>query len=166
MSTSEPGGGTIDDPLAVSGNERRGAETRPIHVRWRYLALVALGGTIGSALREGLVLAFPTTGFPTTVFIINIVGAFVLGALLEGLSWGGPDEGGRRAIRLFGGTGVLGGFTTYSALATSSAQLLAEHWGTGITYAALSLVAGYAASWLGIIAAATGSGASKRGARS
>lgn len=61
--------------------------------------------------------------FPVATFGVNLVGAFVLGALLEGLARSGPDTGRRLGARLFVGTGVLGGFTTYSALATATAEL-------------------------------------------
>ena len=47
--------------------------------------------------------------------------------LLQVLGRTGADPGRRRLARLFGGTGILGGFTTYSALATDTVRL----WQTG-----------------------------------
>jgi CrcB protein len=121
---------------------------RPVHLRWSSLGLVALGGTLGTAAREALALTWPAPpgGLPVTILLINVVGAFVLGALLEGLARRGPDEGRRRGIRLLVGTGVLGGFTTYSALATDAASLTGSALGTALAYAGLTLVVGAAAS--------------------
>ncbi|WP_371740714.1 CrcB family protein, partial [Frigoribacterium sp. CFBP 13712] len=93
-----------------------------MHLRWRFIGLVALGGTIGTGLREALALSFPAApgSIPVTILLINVVGAFALGLLLESLMRRGPDAGRRRDLRLFIGTGVLGGFTTYSALAVDT----------------------------------------------
>jgi CrcB protein len=126
--------------------------TRPAHLRPGYLALVALGGAVGTGLREAIVLMTPALGqFPIAIFGINVVGAFLLGALLELLALRGPDEGRRRQVRLLVGTGVLGGFTTYSSFATDTARLLAGGTaGIGILYAFLTLMAGALATWAGI----------------
>lgn len=128
-----------------------GTGTRPPHLRWRSLGLVAVGGAIGTGVRAVLAGAFPAVdGISWTILAINVVGAFCLGLLLESLAQRGPDEGRRRSVRLFVGTGVLGGFTTYSTLADDTARLLdAGRWGAGAGYALLSVV-------LGLVAAAAG----------
>ncbi|PZF27164.1 MULTISPECIES: CrcB family protein [unclassified Curtobacterium] len=131
---------------------------RPPHLRWRLVALVALGGAIGTAVRALLATAFPAhDGISWTILGINVVGAFCLGFLLDALARRGPDVGRRRAVRLFVGTGVLGGFTTYSTLADDTAQLLdLGRWTAGTGYALLSVVLGLAAVVLGLwVAAAT-----------
>lgn len=123
-----------------------------MHLRPAAIALVAVGGVLGTAAREGLSLAIPpVAGVPVAIFGINIVGAFVLGVLLESLLMRGPDEGARRNVRLFVGTGVLGGFTTYSALATDTDLLIraGSVW-TAIGYALATVVVGGLASLLGI----------------
>jgi CrcB protein len=75
--------------------------------------------------------------------------------LLESLVRRGADEGRRRDIRLTIGTGVLGGFTTYSALATSTALLLMNGAaGVGIAYALATVFVGAGASWAGIAVSA------------
>lgn len=127
-------------------------DARPPHLRWRFLALVALGGAIGTAIRALLAEAFPGhDGISWVILVINVVGAFCLGLLLEALALRGPDVGGRRTLRLFVGTGVLGGFTTYSTLADDTAQLLdVGQWGAGSGYALLSVVLGLGAVALGI----------------
>ena len=125
---------------------------RPVHLRWRYLALVALGGTVGTALRQLLSLSVPSlAGVPVMTMGINLSGAFLLGVLLNVLMHRGPDEGRRRHLRLLLGTGVLGGFTTYSALA-SDAFLLLSHGRLipALLYAFGTLFGGAIASWAGI----------------
>lgn len=130
--------------------------SRPLHLRWRYVGLVALGGAVGTGIREALALMWPAVahGFPTTIFVINIAGAFALGLLLETLSLRGADEGRRRLLRLAVGTGVLGGFTTYSSLATDVASRLGPAPGIALAYAAISLVLGVVAATVGIALAA------------
>lgn len=136
--------------------DRQGATARAgraAHLRWRYLGLVAAGGTVGTALREGLLLAAPDReAFPLTTFAINLAGAFALGLLLEVLARTGPDGGRLRGIRLLVGTGVLGGFTTYSALATATAVLgVTGFAGWAVAYALGTVVVGAAMSVLGIL---------------
>ncbi|ARC58471.1 Putative fluoride ion transporter CrcB [Frondihabitans sp. 762G35] len=140
---------------------------RPAHRRPRLILLVALGGALGTALREALALTWPAPagGFPLTIFLINVVGAFALGFLLEALSHGGPDEGRRREVRLFVGTGVLGGFTTYSALATDTATLLGGPSAVGVAYGVVSVAAGFLTALLGVALAARLAHRRNRGAR-
>jgi CrcB protein len=161
---------TPDRPHAARPSRDR--PPRPVHLRWSSIGLVALGGAVGTGIREALALTWPAPagGLPVTILVINVVGAFVLGALLEALALRGPDEGRRRAVRLLVGTGVLGGFTTYSSLATDAAALAGSALGVALAYAALSLVVGAAASLAGIAAggalhrrAASGRAASGRG---
>jgi CrcB protein len=126
-------------------------DARPPHRRWRFLGLVALGGAVGTGARASLAAAVPAVhGLSWTILAINVVGAFCLGLLLDALAQRGPDVGRRRSLRLFVGTGVLGGFTTYSTLADDTARLLdVGRWGAGTGYALLSVV-------LGLVAAAAG----------
>lgn len=137
------------------------APATPLHREWWALGTVALGGTVGTAMREGLSLLVPVSGaFPAVIFGINVVGAFLLGVLLEALLRRGADGGRRRVLRLLLGTGVLGGFTTYSALATDTALLLGDgQLGPAILYGGLTIVVGAAASWAGIAVAARRAGA-------
>lgn len=124
----------------------------PPYRRWSLLVLVAAGGTIGTALRQGLLLLAPDLeAFPFTTFGVNLAGAFALGLLLEVLVRSGPDVGRRRGIRLLVGTGVLGGFTTYSALATATAVLAVTGLaGWAVAYALGTVVLGAALSVAGI----------------
>lgn len=126
-------------------------EARPRR-RWT-LPLIGLGGAVGTLMRFGIESAFPAApaGWPWATFLINITGALVLAALLELLVLSGPDNGWRRRLRLMVGTGVLGGFTTYSTFMVEAALL----GGTGqylvaFGYAVLSVVLGFTAAWIGI----------------
>lgn len=145
----------IDSDLDVTQNLTGTA--RPVHVRVSYLALVAAGGTIGTGAREALSLAFPpVAGVPVSIFAINIVGAFLLGVLLEALVRRGRDEGRRRTMRLLIGTGGLGGFTTYSTLATDTALLFSAHAsGLAVLYAIATVLVGALTTWAGLAVAAT-----------
>ncbi|MHA7240075.1 CrcB family protein [Arthrobacter sp. TMS1-12-1] len=126
----------------------------PPHLRAGYLALVFVGGMGGTLARFGLSEVLPTpSGVPLGIFLINIAGAFALGLLLEALARRGPDIGRRRALRLLLGTGFLGGFTTYSALAVDSALLLGGGAAAaGLGYLVVSVLMGLGATALGIAA--------------
>jgi CrcB protein len=134
----------------------RGGRPLPIHLNWRYLGIVFVGGAFGTAAREGLALVIPSVDdIPLAIFVINVVGAFLLGLLIEALSRGGTDEGRRRGIRLLIGTGFLGGFTTYSTLAVGTSQLAADgNSGLAVAYSIGTIVIGALASWAGIAAGA------------
>lgn len=124
----------------------------PLHLRWRSILLVFAGGSLGAATRYLLTLSVPPVGgVPLITFLINVTGAFVLGWLLQALALRGPDEGGRRDLRLFVGTGILGGYTTYSSLAVDTDGLIAaQSVGLSILYAVATIVVGAAASVAGI----------------
>ena len=116
------------------------------------LFLVALGGALGASARY-LVGGYLTdrwgASFPWHTLAINAGGAFLLG-LLMALSLDRGSIG--PSWRLFLGTGILGGFTTFSTLSYESIALIAEgsllH-GLGNMFG--SGAAGLAAAWLGLI---------------
>jgi CrcB protein len=120
------------------------------------LAVVAVGGALGTAAREGVSLAIPPLGgLPVAILVINVAGAFVLGVLLEALVRSGPDRGGRRLLRLGAGTGFCGGFTTYSTLAVGTAELLGSgRTGLAALYAVGSVLLGATAAWIGVVVGA------------
>ena len=99
--------------------------------------LVAVGGVLGSLARFGLVRAFPDL---VTTLVINVVGSFALGVLVARR----PDG---RWSRPFLGTGVLGGFTTFSAFAV---QTVDASLSTGIAYVAGTLILGIGAAQVGL----------------
>lgn len=146
----------VDSDVEVAVSAGR---SRPVHLRPAYIAVVFAGGTVGTAAREALSLALPTgaDGIPYVIFGINVVGAFLLGILLDALVRRGADDGRRRLLRLLLGTGVMGGFTTYSALATDAARLIGDGAaGAGVLYGLATVLVGAIATWAGIaVAAAT-----------
>jgi len=143
------------DPDAVVPAE--GARPVPLHTQPLLVFLVAAGGALGTAARFGVSLALPTTTgrWPLGTFLVNMVGSFVLGALIEGLARRGPDSGRRRQARLLLGTGFCGALTTFSTLAVESDLLVRSHnSGLALAYAAVSLAGGLVLTTLGVAAAA------------
>ena len=101
------------------------------------LLLVAAGGAIGASLRYGVGIASVRlfgTGFPVGTLFINIIGCFVMGLFVEllALRWNGSEQ-----LRLFVATGILGGFTTFSAFSLDFMVL----WQRGEILAAAGYVA-------------------------
>ena len=138
-----------DDTLNVPDHPRLHRIT--LH-RFITVTLIGLGGGCGTLVRWGLESAYPAqaTSLPWTTMGINVLGAGLLGALLSWLAHSGPDQGWRRRVRLTLGTGLLGGFTTYSAFSVETVTLIRT--GTpwlGLAYVLFSLVAGVFAAGLG-----------------
>jgi CrcB protein len=87
------------------------------------LWIVALGGAVGSSLRHLTNLAslrLLGPGFPWGTLTVNILGCFAMGLTIELL---GRRLGGSPELRLFIATGVLGGYTTFSAFSLDFATL-------------------------------------------
>lgn len=133
-----------------------GRHGRPIHLTLPLQMVVFVGGCFGALARYGVMLLVPNVegSWPLATFIVNLLGAFLLGVLLEALERRGKDEGGRRLLRLGLGTGFLGAFTTYSALAVE-VDLLAkdDRLYMAATYAIVTTLAGILLCMLGIWAA-------------
>jgi len=111
---------------------------------------VMIGGAVGSAARYavGLALGSPGDGFPWATFSVNVIGSFVLG-LLSGFSLR-SDLLPRSALLLLG-TGLCGGFTTFSTLSMDTLGLYhAGQLGTAIAYVGGSLIGGLGAAALGV----------------
>ena len=109
---------------------------------------VALGGALGASLRHGVGLAtvrFGLGGWPWATFFVNLLGSLVMGLLIGWLAFKGESLGGGQGARLFLATGLLGGFTTFSAFSLEIAQYIQkDDWTRAIAYAGLSVVAGLA----------------------
>ncbi|WP_406444225.1 fluoride efflux transporter CrcB [Streptomyces sp. NBC_00631] len=132
------------ESLRVQPTARRRSEWRghaPV------VAVVAAGGAIGAVARYALALALPTAagGFPWATFWANVIGCAVIGAFLVLITEGLPAH---RLVRPFFGTGVLGGFTTFSTY-TVDIQKLVDHGrpAVGLVYLAGTLCAALAAVW-------------------
>lgn len=129
--------------------------SRPAHLRPGLVALVTLGGTAGTAARYGVSEALPPVdGWPTATFAVNLVGALLLGALLEALVRRGPESPRGQRLRLALGTGALGGFTTFSSIAIEVERLLADGRAVlGVGYGLASVVLGFGCCLAGVAVA-------------
>lgn len=147
--------GQVTSASSVPGPRRTPRRARPPYLTPSSVVLVFVGGTTGTALRAWLEATFPspTGSWPWATFWINLSGALILGFLLESLLLSGPDLGWRRRVRLGVGTGVMGGYTTYSSFIVEADQLLrGGHAWTGIAYALVSVTLGIACALAGITA--------------
>jgi CrcB protein len=113
--------------------------------------IVALGSALGGALRHGVNLAGARLlgmGWPYGTFIVNLVGSFSIGALV---AWFALRGHGGSAWLLFLTTGVLGGFTTFSAFSLD-VVLLYERGQVGLAalFVAGSVVLSIAVAFLGM----------------
>jgi CrcB protein len=126
------------------------------------LAVIAAGGAIGACARYGAARLWPTATdtFPWTTLGVNAVGCAVIGVFMVLITDVWTTH---RLVRPFFGTGVLGGFTTFSTYATDVRGLIDHgHPRPALGYLALTLVAALAAVWAGanatrrVVAATTG----------
>lgn len=126
------------------------------HPRLQAIPGVFVGGMIGTGLRGALSNMQPSVwAWPWMTFCVNMAGAMLLGFLLEYLARTGEDVGLRRHFRLFAGTGVMGGFTTYGTfILETDTRFMGAQLGLGIGYAMASVILGLACAALGIAAAA------------
>ncbi|MER1997606.1 MAG: CrcB family protein, partial [Arthrobacter sp.] len=126
---------------------------RPPHLRWGPIGLVAAGGTVGAACREGLSLLIPSvSAVPLAIPAVNVIGAFLLGYLYEALANLDKERSTGTRLRLLLGTGFCGGFTTYSALARDTAVLFRDGLALAASvYALGTIVVGACATWAGIL---------------
>jgi CrcB protein len=113
--------------------------------------IVFLGAGIGGALRHGVNVAavrWLGYGFPFGTLFVNIAGSFLIG-LAAGYFAFRPGIG--QHMRLFLTTGVLGGFTTFSAFSLDTALLIERHaYAAAAGYAVGTLFAGLVALFVGL----------------
>ena len=125
----------------------------PWHGQGPVVAVVALGGGVGATARYGASLLWPvrTGGFPWTTFGVNLVGCAVIGVFMVVITdvWAA-----HRLVRPFFGTGVLGGFTTFSTYAVDIQKLVdGGHPRTALAYLFATLCGALASVWLAMTAA-------------
>lgn len=116
-----------------------------------HLGLVALGGAIGASCRHLLneaVLRLFMPAFPVGTLLVNVLGGLLMGVLAGFLAF--RYSGGGQGLRLFLGTGILGGFTTFSAFSLDAVVL----WERGAVAGALGYV--FASVLLSILALVAG----------
>ena len=156
---SPPQGGSLNHSRGE--RRRRSHDASPDHLldRWRgwlrrrgrIYGVIALGGFAGGDARYALGLAWPDRpgAFPWTTFGINVSGAFVLALLLVLIleAWQAPTW-----LRPLVGTGFLGAFTTFSAVAFALDRFAAaDQWVLFTAYMGFSVLAGLAAASFGVV---------------
>jgi fluoride exporter len=131
--------------LRHNGRMRTTGDTRTARV----VAVIALGGGLGSVARYLISTALPTAPWhvPWATFLINVTGCLLLGLLMVFVLEVWPP---RRYVRPFLGVGVLGGYTTFSSVTVETIRLPAA---TAAPYALGTLAACLVAVWCGIVAA-------------
>ncbi|WES63762.1 CrcB family protein [Microbacter sp. GSS18] len=116
----------------------------PQPVDTRTLGLVVAGGAVGVLARAAILSPVADADEAVWVtFAVNIAGSLMLGVVVGVLGDRSPS------MRAFLGTGALGGFTTYSAFAVASAQLISVPW-LALVLMAASLAAGVLAALAGL----------------
>ena len=112
------------------------------------LAAIAAGGATGAAARYLIGATWPTQSgaFPVSIWAINILGCALIGILMVLVTQVWSRQ---RLIRPFLGTGVLGGFTTFSTYTVDIQRLVAgAHTGPALLYLALTPIGALLAVWL------------------
>lgn len=134
----------VEPDIGLRVPAQRGAQAR---AQWPVVAAVSAGGGLGATARYAAGLLWPTAAgtFPATTFTVNVAGCAVIGVLMVVLTeaWAA-----HRLVRPFLGTGVLGGFTTFSTYAVDVRRLAdAGHPGLGLSYLAVTALTALAAVW-------------------
>ena len=113
--------------------------------------IVFVGAGIGGALRHGVNVGAVRLfgyGFPLGTLIVNVLGSFLMG-LLAGYFALRPGIG--QHMRLLLTTGILGGFTTFSAFSLDTALLIERHaYGAAAGYIVGSVAASISALFFGL----------------
>src|SRR5690349_5319706 len=118
-------------------------------IPWSVLGAVSVGGAIGAVARFAISNAWPTSrdGFPWATFVINVTGCLLIGVLMVAIAEIWPR---RRHLRPFLGTGVLGGYTTFSTYVVDAQHLLDQHAAaTALIYLVATLVSAVLAVYAG-----------------
>ena len=117
------------------------------------LSLVALGGAIGASLRVltgvGVLRMFGPSDFPLAIITVNVIGSFLMGVFVVAAAQRGLTH-----LSPFVMTGVLGGFTTFSAFSLETMTLIERGQITSaMLYVGLSVGLSVGGLALGLIAA-------------
>ena len=121
-------------------------------VRSRDLALVAVGGTVGSLLRDAVGTAVPhdAGGWPWGTVAVNVTASLLIGVVAGWVHWRHPAHWVRPLVM----SGVLGGFSTYSAFAVDTVSLAeAGSGGLAAAYVVVTMLACVGAAATGTVLA-------------
>ena len=133
-------------PEPVEGTERKTAHGRDLPL---ILIAVFVAGVAGTAARLAIDLVLPVepSGIPVSTLVINTVGSFALGVVVATVPRRAPEW-----LRAGITNGLLGSFTTFSALTVAAVALPgAGNPSPAVVMLALSVIAGAAAALAGII---------------
>lgn len=135
------------EPVDPDVGLRRPRSTRHRRDEATLLATIAVGGALGALARFAAGRVWPRSGtaFPWTTLAVNLVGCALIGVLMVLVAdlWTG-----RRLLRPFVGTGVLGGFTTFSTYAVDVQRLSTSgQLPTAVAYLVSTVVAALVAVW-------------------
>lgn len=123
------------------------------------LLAVGAGGFVGSVARFAtveIVSRYVRSPFPVWTLAVNVIGCLAIGALSVLFEWRHPPGA---SFRLFLATGILGGFTTFSAFGYETVALLRDGRGAlAFANVAANVLAGLGAVWLGRAAAIAAAG--------
>jgi fluoride exporter len=118
----------------------------------RLLLLASLGGGIGAGARflvQAAMLRWLGPGFPWWTLAINVVGSFLMGVVVELVASRFANSA---EVRTFLATGILGGFTTFSAFSLDFVTLIdAKQQTAAMLYAIGSVSLSILALYLGLI---------------
>lgn len=136
--------------------------------RYAGTSLVFAGGGVGALLRYLLDEVWgPVGGFALDIFLINMVGAFVLAFLVGWTTGAGEPTRDQLRLRLFLGTGLMGGFTTYSTLAVEVAHSIGDgRWAGALAYSLGTVLVGSLFSVAGLFVGRRGAQMRRLGAES
>ena len=117
------------------------------------LLWISVAGAVGTAARY-LVAVWAAnrlgSAFPYGTVIVNLIGCFIITAVMHAALTVGWSATARAAVTI----GFLGGFTTYSSFNYETMRLVEEGAvGTALINVAVTVLGGFAAGWLGLIAA-------------
>ena len=120
----------------------------------QHILLVALGGALGATARHlasGFALRVMGPGWPWGTMSVNIIGSALMGFLI---GWLAHRVDGGLGWRLFLGTGIMGGFTTFSAFSLETALMVEKKaYVNAATYALGSVLLGVLALFAGLLLA-------------
>ncbi len=127
------------------------ARHRPLMIST--VSLVALGGAFGAALRYlaglGVTRLLGHQEFPLAIITVNVIGSFVMGVFVVTAAQKGLTH-----LSPFVMTGLLGGFTTFSAFSLESANMIERGaFGQAALYVFLSVGLSVGGLFLGLMAA-------------
>lgn len=113
--------------------------------------LVFIGGGLGTMLRHTVNVVFARwfgTDFPYYTLFENVTGSFLMGLVVGYFAYRGEAS---QHFRLFLATGILGGYTTFSAFSLDTAMFGERNaWALAALYVSISVVGSIAGLFIGL----------------